>query len=254
MATSLRVFVSATSRDLGSFSERAAKLLRAGCQRHADVRIMAEFGFYDGTIPKKLLREIKECNTVVHLVGKRYGRAPRNEQFQSPPGYPCSYTQLEYWLAKKYKKRVYVILCSDDFPYDPVTKAEGVREQGLQDDHRHYLENDETEILLAEDMRQFENMVHFIGHTLLIGVADEWRRRYNATKLIGICCAVMAGVAVLVVPGIVYPPAYVAQNETQRPQLPAIKPIEAKTIASTNPNGAIGEPKSQPNNKENDAK
>lgn len=185
MATPLRVFISATSADLRPACEKAASVLRAACRRNAEVHLMADMGFYDGSISSKLKDELRSADVVVHIVGKRYGRAPLNP-FRSPAGYPCSYTQMEYWLAKEYGKFVPVILCDDGFPYEPVTNRELDPESRCQLDHRRYIDNADFEKISVEDMHQLELAMHLIGHNLLLRITDDWRHRCLTLKRIAI--------------------------------------------------------------------
>ena len=184
MAYPIRVFISATSKDLGPACEKAATLLRAACRKNAEIHIMADMGYYDGAISSKLKNEIRRADVIVHIVGMRYGRAPRNP-FRSPAGYPCSYTQMEYWLAKEYKKSVAVILCAEDFPYDSSISPERDVEVKCQLDHRRYIENDDYEKIGVSDMHQLDLAMHMIGHNLLLRITDNWRQRYLILKNIG---------------------------------------------------------------------
>lgn len=251
MNTPLRVLISMTEKDLGSHGLEAVRLIRRACQRRADVRIMHEFGYYDGTISRKLRREVKECDVLIHIVGKRYGSAPKTEQYLSKAGYACSYTQLEYWLAKDFKKTVFVILCSDEFPYDPVALEEGVREKGIQTDHRRYLENQDHETFRVENASLLQSTVHFISQSLLLGIADRWEKKYNVLKVFSF--AVVALMASSFMAFNTAPAGKDAASIPSKPTKPTIysaTPNEVNIVASSPPNGLIGTPQTPSNPKE----
>ncbi|MEQ1751945.1 MAG: DUF4062 domain-containing protein [Prosthecobacter sp.] len=246
MNTPLRVLISMTEKDLGSHGLEAARLIRRGCQRRADVRIMHEFGYYDGTISRKLRREVKECDVVIHIVGKRYGSAPKVEQYVSRAGYACSYTQLEYWLAKDFKKKVFVILCGNEFPYDPVALEEGVREKGIQIDHRRFLENQDHETFRVETVSLLQSTVHFISQSLLLGIADKWEQKYKFLKAVSFSAiAVMASSFLVFNTTSSVTKTTTIPSEPTKPTSYSAAPNEVNVVASSSPHGVIGTPKPQ---------
>ena len=204
MSNPLRVLISMTEKDLGSHGLQIATWIRRGCQRRVEARIMYEFRHYDGKISRKLRQEVEECDVIIHVVGKRYGSAPKTEQYIAAPGYSCSYTQLEYWLARDSKKQIFVILCSDDFPYAPVDRAEEVRERELQDDHRRYLDRLEVDIYRVESTQLLEVSVHRIIQTLLLDdaerweqFADKWRLKYRRLQVFSFSAVALMASAVM---------------------------------------------------------
>ncbi len=237
-----------TEKDLGSHGLEAVRLIRRACQRRADVRIMHEFPYYDGTISRKLRQEVKECDVLIHIVGKRYGSAPKTEQYLSKVGYACSYTQLEYWLAKDFKKTVFVILCSDEFPYDPVALEEGVREKGIQADHRRYLENQDHETFRVESASLLQSTVHFISQSLLLGIADRWEKKYKLLKIFSFSAVTLMASTFMVfnTAPAVKGPASIASEPTN-PTIYSAAPNEVNIVASSRPNALVGTPKT-PNN------
>ena len=248
MSTPLRVLISMTEKDLGSHGADAARLIRRGCQRRADVRIMHEFGYYDGVISQKLRREVRECDVIIHIVGMRYGSSPKTEQYISKAGYACSYTQLEYWLAKDYKKKVFVILCSDDFPYDPVKQSEGIREKGIQDYHRRYFENQDHETYRVESVHLLQSTIHFISQTLLQGIADKWEKKYINLKLFSLSIVVMFTLVFVAFRALPSLNNYdVVTIEPVKTTINAAPSNEENITALSNPNGLIGSPKLQNN-------
>ena len=107
------VFVSATTRDLGSFRRAAAAALEK-----RDVHAIVQENFppdYREVI--ELLRErIAQCDAVICLVGFYYGAEP-----QEPPDGALrrSYTQLEYDIAVALDKPVFKLLADEGCPFDP---------------------------------------------------------------------------------------------------------------------------------------
>ena len=242
MASPLRVFISATSQDLKPAAEKAASVLRSACQRKAEIHLMADLGFYKGTITSKLEEEIKDADVIVHIVGMRYGIAPMNP-FRSPAGYPCSYTQMEYWIAKQHGKLTPVILCSDDFPYAKVNSVERDVEVRCQHDHRRYLDNAEFEKIAVSDMHQFELAMHVIGHTLLWQIAEEWRQRWLNIKRTVVGCVVAMAVAGSVLPLLLRTPAPIPAQSGNVPKLedgpgPTAKP--EPSVQRVDEGGLIG--------------
>lgn len=254
MNAPLRVLISMTEKDLGSHGLEVVRLIRRACQRRVDVRIMHEFGYYDGTISRKLRSEVKECDVLIHIVGNRYGSAPKTEQYLSKAGYSCSYTQLEYWLAKDFKKKVFVIMCRDNFEYDPGEQEEGVREKGIQVDHRRYLESQDHETFRVESHSLLQSTVHFISQSLLLGIADRWEQKYKTMKVFGLSAVSLMASTLMFIRA-----SPSASNTDSPPSEPAkAKPIlyspppnEINLVASSNPNGSITMPKPPANPKEN---
>src|SRR5436309_967238 len=118
-----RVFVSATSRDLGSNRELASKTLR---ERGYDVDDQAIFNLTYHEIGEKLKQRIAQCDAVVCLIGFVYGGEPS----QRPPDQPRrSYTQWEYFLARELKKPVYLLLADEKAPFDPHEPESKTRQQ-----------------------------------------------------------------------------------------------------------------------------
>ncbi len=110
----LRVFVSATTADLGSFRQQACEALARHVQ---DIRPISQDHLPTDfqTIVQKLTREIRACDAMICLVGIVYGREPDHQ----PKGTRRSYTQLEYWVAKELHKPVFVFLGGEKCSFDP---------------------------------------------------------------------------------------------------------------------------------------
>ncbi len=123
----ISIFVSAVSREFGSYRREIASALR---ERGYHTKVQEEFNTGPGTLLEKLEAFIKRCDAVICLIGDGFGAEPRRSEAQPYSEQRRSYTQLEYLLARKHGKPVYVF-----FPSGPDTPR----------DH----EQDEPEELLA---------------------------------------------------------------------------------------------------------
>jgi tetratricopeptide (TPR) repeat protein len=99
-----RVFVSSTTRDLGSYRQVVCdELWKGECFPVVQERFPSD--------PRKLSEfledAIRKCDTVICLLGPRFGEAP-----DSNGGSMRSYTQMEYDVARQLNKDVYVFLAS----------------------------------------------------------------------------------------------------------------------------------------------
>src|SRR4051812_36803751 len=111
MAEIPRIFISATTRDLGSVRRKVKdRLVTLGYlpveQEH--------FGLHPGTIRSLLQEKIEQSDGIVHIVGELYGTGPPSGSDERR-----SYTQMEYDLARELNKPLYLIVCDEAFPYDP---------------------------------------------------------------------------------------------------------------------------------------
>ena len=134
-----RIFVSATTGDLGSVRRAVANGLRGIGALAVEQEYFAPPG---QTIAAMLEEKIKTCQAVIHIAGQRYGAEDENGE-PALRGHTYaegrrSYTQLEHDIALRHGKRLYVFVCADGFPYDP-EPAEPADKQTLQTDHRHRL-------------------------------------------------------------------------------------------------------------------
>jgi tetratricopeptide (TPR) repeat protein len=138
-----RIFVSATTRDLGSYRLLASQSL---LKRGYDVDFQAIFNLTYLEIAEKLEQRIAACDAVVCLIGFVYGGEPSNR----PPDQPRrSYTQWECFLARKLNKPVYLLLADEKTPFDP-HDPESAELRQLQDQYR-------TDITRDRDCRSFAN-------------------------------------------------------------------------------------------------
>ncbi|MBN2452392.1 MAG: DUF4062 domain-containing protein, partial [Lentisphaeria bacterium] len=121
-----RVFVSATSRDLGSYRRLVCdELLRGEC-----FPVVQDFFGADPRRLSDFLRDtIRKCDAVICLIGPRFGEAP-----EPGPNGSRSYTQMEYDAACEQGKDVYVFLPSDTCVLDE-HPPEDAEKQRLQQEH-----------------------------------------------------------------------------------------------------------------------
>ena len=99
----IKVFVSSTTTDLGSYRDLAEQTLLSQesfhpvVQRHfpPDYRTLKDF----------LIHRVAECDAVICLIGTVFGAMPT--ECGDPPR---SYTQLEYDVARELGKPVYIFL------------------------------------------------------------------------------------------------------------------------------------------------
>jgi len=108
-----RIFVSATTRDLGSYRLLASQSLG---KRGYVVDDQAIFNLTYLEIADKLEQRIAACDAVVCLIGFVHGGEPSNRPADQPRR---SYTQWEYFLAHKLGKPVYLLLADEKTPFDP---------------------------------------------------------------------------------------------------------------------------------------
>jgi tetratricopeptide (TPR) repeat protein len=141
-----RVFVSATTRDLGSYRELASKSLR---KRGYDVDDQAIFNLTFLEIGQMLKQRIADCDAVVCLIGFAYGGEPSLRPADQPQR---SYTQWEYYFAHELGKPVYRLLADEKTPLDPdPRKPESKALQQLQRRYR-------TEVTRDRDWRPFASV------------------------------------------------------------------------------------------------
>src|SRR6266480_3056683 len=127
----VRVFISATSKDLGTVRELVKQaLLTMGCMPVEQTNFAPDYRSVQGMIEHK----IADCEAVIHIVGLRYGAEP--DPSTLPEGVARrSYTQMEANIARQVGKKLYLFVCREDFPYDDAP-PEGEDLQALQQAYR----------------------------------------------------------------------------------------------------------------------
>ncbi|HEV7672171.1 MAG TPA: tetratricopeptide repeat protein [Thermoanaerobaculia bacterium] len=125
-----RIFLSAVTKELGSYRSEVARVLRRG---EVDVREQDHFRQGSGTLLERLRDYIEQCDAVILLIGDRCGAFPTEEHAAALGPVPAfevyrkatgqaraSFTQWEYFLAKQYGKKTYIYLtaagCTPDEP------------------------------------------------------------------------------------------------------------------------------------------
>jgi tetratricopeptide (TPR) repeat protein len=113
MAKAVKIFVSATSSDLRTLRNQVKMwLLDMGWLPV----VQDHFPPDDKSVMDMLRKRIQECDAVIHIVGNCYGAEPQT----APKGQPrSSFTQLEAVIARQLRKRLFLVLLDESFPYDP---------------------------------------------------------------------------------------------------------------------------------------
>jgi hypothetical protein len=98
------IFLSGVSHEFGSFRDAAeVEVQKKGCFAENQSSFAPDYR----TVEEMLTRRLGEADAVVHLVGFRFGAEPGGR----PAGAPRrSYTQLEFDIARRPDKPVYVFL------------------------------------------------------------------------------------------------------------------------------------------------
>ncbi|MGQ0612235.1 MAG: DUF4062 domain-containing protein, partial [Planctomycetaceae bacterium] len=185
------VFVSATSRDLGS-CRRVVKeaLLTLGC-----VPVEQSNFPPDARSVREMLRaRLAGCPAVVHLAGVAFGAEPRERGAGEPRK---SYTQLEYEIARELGKRVYVFVCEEGFPYD-VHEPEDAERRALQRAHRERLQGGDALFEAVATPQELSARVHALQARVeeLSRALARSRKRMALGLVAGILLALGLGVAV----------------------------------------------------------
>jgi GH24 family phage-related lysozyme (muramidase) len=153
---SVKVFISATSKDLGS-ARRIARdaLLKLNIHPIEQTDFAPDYR----TVEEMLRERIDSCEAVIHIVGRRYGAEPNPADL--PTGKPRrSYTQMEYDTARKLGKKLYVFVCTEDFPYDDAhLPPEDESLRTLQESYRNKVLADEQLYTLIADAQILGNRV-----------------------------------------------------------------------------------------------
>jgi hypothetical protein len=133
MAEHAEVFISGTTRNLGSYRREIKDALLT-------LKIFpieeSNFALAYGPLVAMLRDLIGRCDVVIHLAGFYYGAEPP----QRPPGQRRrSYTQIEYDVARELKKPLYLFLAAENYESDkPCTQSD--EEKELQLTHRRAIE------------------------------------------------------------------------------------------------------------------
>jgi tetratricopeptide (TPR) repeat protein len=125
-----RIFLSATNRDLASYRDLASVALR---RRGYETVEQPTFNLTDDRIAKLLEDKLKDCDAVVCLIGTAYGGEP-SARIDSE--LRRSYTQLEYFVARRLNKPVFLFVADESTPFERRDDSEPDELQVLQRDYR----------------------------------------------------------------------------------------------------------------------
>ncbi len=143
-----RVFLSAVTRELGSYRTEIARVL---WRKELEVREQEHFRQGPATLLEQLRAYIERCDAMILLVSERRGAFPTDEHAAALGSVPtfedyrkatgearASYTQWELFLAKHYGKKTYVFLSEPGFKPDEAN-PEGADLQACQVLYREWL-------------------------------------------------------------------------------------------------------------------
>ncbi|MFY9824086.1 MAG: tetratricopeptide repeat protein [Thermoanaerobaculia bacterium] len=133
-----RIFLSAVTRELGSYRVEVARVLR---RKGIEVQDQEHFHQGPATLLEQLRAYIETCDAVILLTGERcggfpteehvaaLGKVPSFEAYRASTGQArASYTQWELFLAKRYGKKTYVFLTQPGFtPEEPNPEDAGLQ-------------------------------------------------------------------------------------------------------------------------------
>jgi tetratricopeptide (TPR) repeat protein len=184
MTPAPRIFISAVTAELKSARELVAKTLLA-LGYEPDWQDIFETA--SGTVYDMLSAKIRECQAMVHLVGRRYGAEARQPH---PVFGRISYTQFEALYARAQGKNVYYIFC-DDWPPGNEAAAEPEELRQLQHAYRERLREESVLRHHARNAVELELLVRRLRSDLL-----ELRRRQRRWAVAAV--VVVAGLLVTV--------------------------------------------------------
>ena len=169
-----RVFISATSKDLGTARELVKQALPTmGCMPIEQTNFPPDYR----SVREMIEEKIADCEAVIHIVGIRYGAEP--DPSTLPEGAARrSYTQMEANVARKLGKKLYLFVCPEDFPYDQAP-AESEELQGLQQAYRAEIAKGEilrTKVSDREDLGRKVRELQFELEKLKGKVGKDRRR------------------------------------------------------------------------------
>ncbi len=185
-----RVFISATSGDLGSIRTIVKEaLLSIDCMPVEQTNFSLDYR----EVTELLKSRIAESDAVIHVVGCRYGAEPDPEQL--PPGtFRRSYTQLEYDYARQLGKRIYTFICTEDFPYDSGSEPETDDKRSLQIAHRtqllhgsHVYQHADTPDIFLVKVRELQLQLEELSRQFAV----ERHRQFLAWCAVGIALIVL---------------------------------------------------------------
>jgi tetratricopeptide (TPR) repeat protein len=188
-----RVFISATSKDLGTVRELVEQaLLTMGCMPVEEANFPPDYR----SVREMIEEKIAGCEAVIHIVGVRYGAEP--DPSTLPEGAARrSYTQMEADIARKLGKKLYLFVCSEDFPYDQAP-AESEELQGLQRAYRAEIAKGDilrTEVTDREELGRKVRELQIELEKLKSQIGkDRWRMAASFAVLLLLLGGIGAGI------------------------------------------------------------
>jgi tetratricopeptide (TPR) repeat protein len=166
------IFISATSKDLGTMRETIKQaLLTMGCMPIEQSNFPPDYRSVHEMIEDKIAR----CEAVIHIVGLRYGAEP--DPSTLPEGVVrLSYTQMEADIARQLEKELYVFVCTEDFPYDDAP-PESEELQELQRAYRSEISKSKKIYTKVVDQEELARKVRELEVEKLKGRIGANRRR-----------------------------------------------------------------------------
>ena len=145
-AAGRKVFLSAVSSEFRSYRLRLANQLGALPGSPYEIKVQEDFRQGPATLLEHLAEYIGECDFVIHLAGEIYGARPAAQQVRAlyrslgksaPEPLPIrSYTQWEYWLAERFRRKRLTYLAEAAAPRDFLMRGEQSDEDTrLQEEH-----------------------------------------------------------------------------------------------------------------------
>jgi hypothetical protein len=133
MAEHADVFISGTTRDLGTYRREIKDVLLTLQIFPIEER---NFSLAYGPLVAMLRDLIGRCDALIHVAGFHYGAEPP----QRPPGQRRrSYTQIEYDVARELKKPLYLFIATENYEADELS-TQSEEENELQVTHRCAIE------------------------------------------------------------------------------------------------------------------
>jgi len=168
------VFISATSKDLGTVRELVEEaLLTMDCMPIEQTNFPPDYR----SVREMIEEKVAGCEAVIHVVGIRYGAEP-DPSTLSEGAARRSYTQMEADIARKLEKKLYLFVCPEDFPYDQAT-AESEELQALQRAYRAEIAKGEilrTEVKDREELGRKVRELQFELEKLKSEIGRNQRR------------------------------------------------------------------------------
>ncbi len=165
------IFVSSTSKDLGSYRKIVAETL----SKKAVLPIIQDyFGTSADTLPQMIQKKIADCDAVICLIGFVFGAEPAKPFADNEHR---SYTQLEFDYARKLKKPIYLCLateqCKFDDTMDEIEESAALKASQLA--YRQNLESTDNMRYYFHSPQELENIISHLPY--------DWRPQHKPCNL-----------------------------------------------------------------------